>query len=368
MKKLWMAVGLAAAVGGTAYYLRARASEAATVTVDPALRVHVKRQDLVIEVVDSGKVEPLTKVEIKSKIAGQVAEVRVVEGQRVARGELLLRLDPTDYQREVARAAADVAQARNALALAELDLARKRGADAAAAVARYDVELAANTREARRIAVESAQIVLETARDRLQSTRILSPIDGTVLELGIKTGEVVTPGVQQTFEGRPLLVVGDLSELIVRTELNQIDIAQIRLDQAVSVSFDAIPGARFDARVSKSAPAAVRPKGKEVDVFPVEATLVGTSTTIRPGMTADVRFQIAVRPGVLAVPIEAVVKGEGKARVSKVVVVEGKETTEKVEVTLGAQNDRLIELTGGVREGEDLVIDPASSKANEVEL
>lgn len=367
MKKRWIVFGAVLLVAAPAVYLGTRPQKSA-VPLDAALRVDVKRDDLVIEVVDSGKVEPLQKIEIKSKIAGQVAEVLVAEGQAVKKGDLLLRLDPIDSERDVARAAADVAQAKNALDFAELDHARKKRMVADHLVAAYELELATNTREAKKIALVTAELSATAARDRLRSTRIESPIDGTVLELGIKTGEVVTPGVQQTFEGRPLLVIGDLSTLLVRAELNQIDIAKIRLDQAVVLTFDALHGERFDARVTKTAPSAIRPKGKEIDVFPVEATLTTRSPTIRPGMTADLRFRIDVKLAVLAVPIEAVVKEGEKSFVSKIVLAQGKEEIERVAVELGTRNDRQYEVTRGLTEGEHLLIDPASSKAHEVDL
>jgi HlyD family secretion protein/macrolide-specific efflux system membrane fusion protein len=367
MKKRWIFAPSLLVAAGAAVYLGARPA-ADPVPADPALRVVLSRRDLVIEVVDSGKVEPRERVEIKSKLAGQVAAVRVVEGQRVHRGDALVELDPAEARREVARAETDLAQSTNALALADLELERKRKGEAERAVARYEVEVALHNKESRRIAVDAARIALETARDHLRWTRIESPIDGTVLELGIKLGEVVTPGVQQTFEGRPLMVIGDLSTLRVRAELNQIDVAQVALGQRVDVSFDALPGRRFEATVTKSAPAAIRPQGKEVDVFPVESTLVSTSTAIRPGMTADLRYRVAVRPSVLSAPIEAVVKKDGHSRVTRLITREGREQTEQVEVQLGARNDRAYEIVGGVAEGDTLLIDPASSKPHEVEL
>lgn len=359
-------VAVALVAAGSIWW--SRRGEARDKPADAALRVEVKRQDLAIEVVDTGKVQPKERVEIKSKVAGQVARVLVEEGQRVSKGALLLALDPVDFERDVERAAADVAQAKNMLELATLELERKQRGERDHAVAKIEVDFAANNLATRRISVRSAEIGLATAQDRLRSTRIVTPMDGTILELGIKAGEVVTPGVQQTFEGRPLLTIGDLTALIVRSELNQIDVARIRLGQTVKLTFDALPGKSFEARVSKIAPAAVKARGKEIEVFPVEATLLAPDAAVMPGMTADVRFQIEVKQGVFAVPIEAVVEKEGKSFVSRVVRVEGEEKTERVQVELGARNDRQLEVVRGVTEGETLVIDPASSKENEVAL
>lgn len=369
MKKTsWLLLLLATSTaGGAAFYFSTR-SEAGTPIADTALRHRLERRDLMIEVVDTGKVQPKEKVEIKSKVAGQVRRVAVEEGAVVKRGQLLLELDPIDYERDVARAEAEIARSENALEFAKLNLERKKRALQDRGVAQMDVDFAENEVRAKAAELRATSVALATARDRLQYTRVLAPIDGTVIELGIEQGEVVTPGVQQTFEGRPLMTIGDLSTLIVRVELNQIDIAKMKLGQTAELTFDALPGKKYSAVVTKTAPAGVKPKGKEVEVFPVEATLANADPSIKPGMTADVRFSIDVKPGVLSAPIEAVRREAGKSWVTKIVLQEGKETSEKVEVVVGARNDRELELSSGVAEGDELLVDPGSSKENEVEL
>lgn len=367
-KTRWILITGVVVIAGGGLYLAKRSQAEPAPTKDAALRVDVKKHDFQIEVVDTGKVQPKERVEIKSKVAGQVIEVLVDEGAKVKKGQLLLRLDPTDFERDTARADADVAQAKNALEYAQLNYERKKRGLSDRGVAQIEVDLAANEVKSKTIALKSAEIALATSRDRLRYTRIDAPLDGTVIELGIKVGEVVTPGVQQTFEGRPLLTIGDLSTLIVRSELNQIDIAKIALGQEAILTFDALPGKTFHAQVTKSAPAAVKPKGKEIEVFPVEAIVSDADLSIKPGMTADVRYQIETKPNVMAVPIEAVVKESGKSFVTKIVLAEGKEKTEKSEIVVGLRNDRELEVASGVAEGDKLLIKPASAKENEVEL
>ena len=101
--------------------------------LDPTLITTVKRGDLAIEVLETGKVQPREKVEIKSKVAGQVAKVFVDAGDHVKKGQLLLHLDPTDYERDVAKTEADVAAAKNALEFASsASTAGRRGSSRAA--------------------------------------------------------------------------------------------------------------------------------------------------------------------------------------------------------------------------------------------
>jgi membrane fusion protein, macrolide-specific efflux system len=338
--------------------------------IDEALIAKVARKDLAVEVIDTGKIQPRERVDIKSKVAGQVLSVLVDEGERVEKGQLLLKLDPVDYARETARADAELAQAQQALAFAEQALARRKAGLAERAVSQADVEVSQNEAEMRRAAVRIAEVAVNAARDRLRSCEVRSPLAGTVIQRGIEPGEVVSPGVQATFEGKPLLTVADLSTLIARAELNQIDVARVQLGQPVRLTLDAIPDRSWDATLTKIAPAAVKAEGgRDAEVFPVEATLAGADVAIKAGMTADVRILVETRPQVLLLPIEAVLKEEGKSWVKKVKVgLDGKKTSEKIEVKTGRSNDREIELIEGIEEGAEVVIDPGSARDNEAKL
>lgn len=337
--------------------------------LDPSLITKVKRGDLPIEVLETGKVQPREKVEVKSKVSGQVAKVLVDAGDHVRKGQLLLQLDPVDYERNVAKSEADMAAAQNALEFAELSLQRREKGLADRGVTQMDVDTAKSDVKAKRVAVQTAQVAYNAASDQLRYTRITAPMDGTVTERGIQPGEVVTPGVQATFEGKALLTVSDLSTLLVKADLNQIDVAKVRMGQKVSVTLDALPGKSYDATITKIAPASITPKDKTVDVFPVEATLLKADSAIKPGMTADVRIHIEKREHVLALPIEAVVKESGKQYVTKIELdAKGKQKQVKTEVHVGARNDRELEIVDGIVEGQQVLIKPASAAENEYKM
>ena len=363
--RLLLVIVLVGAVSAVAMTLRG----ADATPVDDALITKVKRGDLAVEVIDTGKIEPREKVDIKSKIAGVVLEVLVDEGQVVTKGQPLVRLDTVDYAREAARADAELAQAQQALAFAEQALARKRAALAERVIAEADVEVAHNEFDMRKAAMRIAEVAVSAARDRLRSCEIRSPLDGTIIERGIEPGEMVSPGVQATFEGKPLLTVADLSTLLVRSELNQIDVARVALDQSVKVTLDALPDQTWQAKVTKIAPAAVKAQGRDAEVFPVEATLVAADPAIKSGMTADVRILVETRPQVLTLPIEAILKEEGKSWAKKVARTDnGSKTSEKLEIKVGKSNDREMEILEGLKEGDEVAIDPASSRDNEAKL
>lgn len=371
--KVVFALLLLVGLGVSLWLLKARSRTADK--IDPSLLAKVSRGDLEVAVVELGKIEPREKVAVRSKVAGQVDKIFVEEGMPVKHGQLLLSLDPTEFQRSVVRARQDVDKAAAAVELAQLVLDRRKQALADRAVAQIEVETAQNDLKTRRILFDQARESLSVAEDQLRYSRIISPLDGTVIQRNIRIGETVVPGTMATFDDRSLMLVADMSTLIAKADLNQIDVAKVQLGQSVTLTLDALPGKTFKAKVTKIAPASILPKGKDVEVFPVEATLEpGALSEIRPGMTADIKIHVETKKNVLKLPIEAVVKEKGQSFVNRIAAGEapssspmGKKgpNTQRVDVQVGARNDREQEILSGASEGEEVLIRPPSAEANE---
>ncbi len=371
--KVLFALLLLIGLGVSLWLLRARSQGGEK--LDPSLLAKVSRGDLEVAVVELGKIEPREKVAVRSKVAGQVDKIFVEEGMPVKQGQLLLSLDPTEFQRSVVRARQDVDKAAAAVELAQLMLDRRKQALADRAVAQIEVETAQNDLKTRRILYDQARESLSVAEDQLRYSRVISPLDGTVIQRNIRIGETVVPGTMATFDERSLMLVADMSVLIAKADLNQIDVAKVQLGQSVSLTLDALPGKTFKAKVTKIAPASILPKGKDVEVFPVEATLEpGALSEIRPGMTADIKIHVETKKNVLKLPIEAVVKEKGQSFVNCIIPGEapssspmGKKgpNTKRIDVQVGARNDREQEILGGVKEGDEVLIRPPSAEANE---
>jgi membrane fusion protein, macrolide-specific efflux system len=364
---LWLVAPIVLAGGSAAAWAKRGAGHPEP--VDAAALVTVKRGTLAVEVVEAGRVAAREKVEVKSKVSGQVTSVLVREGDAVKKGQLLMTLDPTDYDREVARADAEVKRLENDVERARAVLERTRRGVAATVIGQNEADDARFDLLAKEAAVKSAQVALASARDKVHYTKIYAPLAGTVTHRGIEPGEVVVPGVQSTFEGKPLLTVADLSTLVVNVDLHQIDAAKVALGQKAAVTLDALPGAAYTGKVTKVAPASVKRAGKEVEVFPVEVTLDVAEARVRPGMTADVRIRLDERPGVLAAPVEALVTEAGETYLTRVVGEGGPaQRKEKVAVKAGARNEREIEIVEGVAEGDRVLLAPPASSANEAKM
>ncbi len=326
------------------------------------------RGPLAVEVIDVGRIEALHQVEIESKVPGRVSRVLVDEGDRVRAGDELILLDTRDFSRAVAREQTELRHARARLSFSKLERERKRRGSRDGIVSGVERELGEHQAALAAIDVERARVALSVARDRLRDARIEAPISGTVIRRAIEPGEMVVPGVESTFEKRSLLTIADLSQLVVRIELNQIDVAQVRLGQRVTLSLDALPGVQCSAKITEIAPASVKLPGKELEVFPVQALLDRADPRIKPGMTADVRIHVLERPNVLSLPLEAVRREGDKARVTRVLEDDAGPRTEQIEVVLGVRSDRSVEISSGLAEGDRVLIDPASAADNEAKL
>lgn len=369
MSRVWtiaIVIAVIAAVGVAVRFIGARAGKEGA--LDPTLVAKVTRGELEIAVVELGKIEPREKVAVRSKVAGQVEKVLIDEGMQVKQGQLLLWLEPIEFQRSVVRAQQDVDKAAAALEFAKITIDRRRRALAERAVAQADVDLADNDWKTKKILLAQAKEALAVAQDQLRYSRIVSPLDGTVIQRTIRVGETVVPGTMSTFDDKSLLIVADMSSLVAKAELNQIDVAKVKLGQKVTLTLDALPGKTYTATVSKIAPASILPKGKEVEVFPVEATLDPTGLAdIKPGMTADVKIHVETRKNVLKLPIEAVNKEKGAVFANRVThTPKGKgPPTVRVDIKGGLRNDREQEILSGLSEGDEVLIKPPSAEANE---
>ena len=366
-RSVWFA--LAATVAITGSVVVARRATSSSAPLDGALVVTAVRRPLDVDILETGRIAPREKADVKSKVAGQVIEVLVQEGEHVDKGQTLVVLDPTDYQRELARADAELAQARAALEYTRLRLGRAQRGVAEGLVARADLDQAAHDVRARTAAFQAATVTRAVAEDRVRYTKIVSPIAGTLIARGIEPGEVVVPGVQSTFDGKALMTVADLQTLVVKVNLNQIDAAKVAVGRHASLTLDALPGKFYQARVTKVAPASIKMPGKEQDVFPIEAVIDTSDGAIKPGMTADVSVHLDRKEGALVLPLEALVKESTKTFVMRLLDdPRHAGRTEKTEVAVGLRNDREVEITSGVLEGGRVLLRPPSAAENETKL
>ena len=363
-KKNLIGVGVAVLVlGGALYWWKGR--KAPEKKVAPSI-VTVKRGDLRVAVSATGVVEPEYIIEIKSKASGEVEEVLVQEGEQVAKGKLLVKINPIVETRRVNQADSDVrmARARSAAAWSKVSYASaqlkrdrkllKKGLVSADAVAALQKELAVQSGEGM---VATAQLAkakeaVKEAKDRLSETKINSPVAGTILDREVQPGQMVASGTNSVSGGTTLLRIANLKQLFIRVKVDEADVAQLRRKQRATITADALPGKSFEGSVVR-----IAPKGtveSNVTVFEVViAAGVKGSGLLKPQMSANVDIIIEERPNVLLVPQRALQRVSAKGGSGKqgrrgyvVVLSDGKRQPVRVGRIVGGQ----AEIVSGLEE------------------
>lgn len=281
------------------------------------------KQGRIVSLVNAtGKVQPRTEVKISANVSGEIVNMPVIEGQRVSKGDLLIQIDARTYEAQLrsseagyeaakANLAFEQASAREAeltynrvKTLFDKNLASQQEFDAAET--RYHTSKASYQSAEARLAQARASV--DQARESLGYTKILAPIDGYVTNLPTEIGEIVMGSLN--YQASIIMVISDLSIIEVEVEVDETDIANVKLDQPVKIELDAFPDTTFAGRVSQIGNTAqVTGMGTQDQVtnFLVTILVVDTVPNIKPGMTATCDITTDERNGVMNVPIGAVV-------------------------------------------------------------
>jgi RND family efflux transporter MFP subunit len=282
------------------------------------------------------------------RVSGTAQSVNVTLGDRVRRGQVLARLDPTDYELMLEEAEAGLAQAQAGLRRSEADYERVRALYENNHASKGELDAARAGAESAEAQVEAGEKRLQQARQQVGYTVLRAPSDGAIAAVDLEVNENVQGG-QQVF----LLTAG--AELEIEVAVPEVLIAQVGVGQPVSVRFDALPGRRMGAKVTEVGIAAIG----AASTFQVTAALVDAPAEIRSGMAAEVTFTFDEgQTDRLVVPAVAI----GEDRDGRFVFVlergdGGDGTVRRRPVRIGKPQSSLagIEVLDGLEVGEEVV-------------
>ncbi len=355
---------------------------AATTPRIPANAIAVRRGDISATATATGKVQSKKSARLSLPASGIVATVSKMEGDDVNTGDVILALKADDANRRVQQAQLalenrqlDLARAKAAPRDEDIEIARanlaKATATAAAADAAYTATPTAPNDAARQIAradldiaranfnrtvngptqeeldalqnaVTAAQIDLDAAKAAVGQTRLTVPFTSTVTQVDVHEGELAASFSM-------LAVVADLNNLVIATDIDEIDVANAQVGQSVQVRLDAFPGERFDGTLTRLFPAASTQRGTTTYSAVVDFDRHGVN--VRPGMGATMQIQTIQKKGVLLVP-NAALKSAG-GRKALYVVAPGQPHDQIVET--GVTDGTDTEIVSGVNEN-DLIL------------
>src|SRR5215467_1151926 len=251
-KKRWLWVTLGAiAIGGAFVAARGREKTDPKAAASPFRLGKVQAEDLQVSVREVGVVDPVTKVDVKSAVSGRVISLRVREGAIVKTGDVLAEVEPDVNQAQtLSDVQAGLTQAQIKLQDADREYMTQKalfdqgllGSDAFKQV-KNNRELAVENLNAAkmRYQIVEARGIPISGNASSQNARVASPMSGVVIKKGVELGETVTSGVSSFNAGTVIFTVADLKSLIIRVNLNEVDIAKVAVGRPVRVSLDAYP-------------------------------------------------------------------------------------------------------------------------------
>ena len=378
---LLIAVGLIAATrGGT--------------KIDPSKLAKVERGDLAKSVVATGKVTPITKVEVKSKASGIVKKLLVEYGDQVKKGQLLAQLDKDEIQAQVDQSRAALAAAEANLRSSEADFERakvdaespdvpllKRAYDRAQGMAKDGVvstsaledaqknyEMSVNKQNVAKaqvtvlkakIAQSQAQVAQDSANlkqleEQLSYTDIVSPLDGIVLSRDVEIGDAVSSILVLGSSATLVMTLGDTSEVYVKGKVDESDIGKVYLGQPARIKVESFKDKTFNGKVTKISPMGV--EKDNVTTFEVRVSINNPGGELKAEMTANAEIILDEHKNVLQVPEGALIYDKDKNASVQVPDPKAKDGMRKVSVNIGISNGAKTELLSGLKEGDQVVL------------
>jgi HlyD family secretion protein len=337
----------------------------------------VETRDIIETVSASGKIQPETEVKISPDVSGEIVSLYVMEGDKVDKGDLLLKIKPDTYQSMLERSQASLNTSKSALekAIAQLsesesNFSRNKILFENGTISRSEFEkieasykVAVLSVEDGEYMVSSAEASLREAQENLNKTNIYAPISGTISRLNIELGERVVGTAQMA--GTELLRLANLNLMEVAVEVNENDINSVSLNDTALIEVDAYLGNTYKGIVSEIANSAnvMGVSADQVTNFEVKVRILD-EVSFRPGMTATVDIQTERAYAVLSLPIQAVTTRKDTANTEdkvECVFAFEENTANFIKVETGIQNDEFIQIISGLEEGQDIITGPYSA-------
>ena len=362
--------------------------------IDPSKLAKVERGDLAKSVVATGKIEPITKVEVKSKASGIVKKLYVDYGDRVKKGQILCELDRDEIQARVDQARAQMEASDASLSATKADLARakvdaegpdvpllkrayeraqgmaKEGVVSASALddAEKNYELALNKQNVAKAQLQVLQAKIGQAQgqlsqdranlkqleEQLSYTTIESPLDGIVLSRDVQTGDAVSSILVLGSTATLVMTLGDTSEVYVKGKVDESDIGKVYLGQPARIKVESFKDKTFTGKVTKISPMGV--EKDNVTTFETRVSINNPEGVLKAMMTANAEIILEEHKNVLQIPEGAILYDKDKNASVEIPDPKAKEGKKKMAVNIGISNGAKTELLGGLKEGDQVVL------------
>ena len=391
--RIWILVAVFIALSCLAF-ICLKALTHTTVAIDPERLARVERINLVRSVVATGKIQPTTKVDIKSKASGIILKLPVNVGDIVRQGQVICELDQNDLLPRVRQARASLRMAEAALKSAQADHERnkveasgpdipflKRDMERARQIfgegiipqstrddAEKNYELAKNRQQqaivnlgvakaaiARAEAqVEQSQAALEQSEEDLRNATIVSPINGVVLSRNSEIGDAVSSILIMGSGANVIMTLGDLREVYVKGKVDESDIGRVYLGQSARIKVESFKDQAFTGKVTKLSPMGV--ETDNVTTFEVRVSISNDSRKLMATMTANAEIMLEERKGVLTIPEGAIIYKKDHSTEVEVPDATAEGGKKRVPIVTGISNGSKMQILKGLSEGQQVIL------------
>ncbi len=362
--------------------------------IDPSKLASVERGDIARSVVATGKIQPLAKVEIKSKASGIVKKIFVDYGDRVKKAQVLGELDKEELRARVREAQAILAAAQAAEQSAQatcernqvdaqgpdlpflkatVDRDRKLASDGLMAASvlddaekAYQIALNKQMSAQRNVAVSRAEVArakaqvaqaqaaLERAEEDLRNSTIASPMNGLVLSRDVEVGDAVSSILVLGSQATLIMTLGDVSSVYVRGKVDQTDIGKVYLGQPARIVVESFKDKKFEGKVTKISPLGV--EKDNVTTFEVRVSIQNPTGELRANMSANAEIILEEKHNVLLVPEAAVIYDKDRKTFLEIPDPKAENGRRKIAAKLGISNGVKTELIEGLKDGQKVVL------------
>jgi len=388
---IWITLGIFVVVVGAAVALARMVSGS---SIDPNRIAKVSRGDVARSVVATGKIQPITKVEVKSKASGIVQKLFVDINNKVQKGQPLAQLDQQEILAQVEAQKAQLAAAEANVGTYEANIEQDKVNASAPDLPMYKTTLDRNLQMQKEGVVSKqtlddankeylaaltrrdaarAQIGVDTAKlkqaraqvmqseaslkqleEQLSYTTIVAPMDGTILSRDVEIGDAISSILVLGSTATLIFTEGDTSQVYVQGKVDEADIAHVYMGQPARIKVESFRDRIFNGRVTKIAPLGV--EKDNVTTFEVRVSIDNAGGELKANMTANAEILLDEHKGVLSVPENAVIYDPQKNATVEIPDRGQKEGKRKVPVKVGLSNGSVTEILGGLKEGDQVVL------------
>lgn len=325
----------------------------------------VEKGEIVIKLEETGEIRPVREIEQKSRVSGKVTKLYVDEGDYVNMNDVIAEVEP-DYNQ-----ASELTQKNRSLRNAEISLANaqrnfdnKKKLYDEGFVSEIDLDSFRDNLEKAEIDYNSALVEYESIKE-IETvnnvTKIYATASGTVIRKDVEEGEMVVSSSGTYSSGTVLMVLADLTQMIIASEINEVDISKVAEGMEVSIQLDAYPYEKYSGSITRIAPMAQQVN--QVKVFPLEIDIDQIDDRLKPGLTANLTIIGERRSDIVVVPIRTIFSDEmGNDIVYKVKndTISGKST-----VKTGINDFQQVEIIQGIAEGDTISLTEPKKAASD---